>query len=310
MDFRHLRQFVVLAETLNFRRAAERLHMSQPPLSVSIRKLETELGVDLFHRGKDGVQLTKSGEAALEDARRALFHAGEFMHTARAAAKGERGLLRIGFVGSATRSILPGIVPVFRQHYPGVQLILRESRSTQIVEALESGTLDIGILRIPVPARTQLKMLTLQMERLMLVAPRGHRLAAAPSVRMGDLAEEDFIFYTEDAPGLRMAALHACEVHGFTPRIAQEAVQVATVMSLVEAGLGIALVPSVSRSAQSDRLAWKPLDDFPDSASIGISMAWRQESETTTIRNFQAVARKVFPENPGPEVPAASSPPA
>lgn len=294
MDFRHLRQFVVLSETLNFRKAAERLHMSQPPLSVSIRKLETELGVALFHRGKDGVQLTKSGEAALEEAKRALFHADEFVHAARAAARGERGLLRIGFVGSATRSILPAIVPVFRQRYPGVQLILRESRSTQIVDALETGGLDIGIVRIPVPTRTALKMQTLQTESLLLAVPRSHRLAKAAKVSMADLVEEDFIFYTEDAPGLRVAALHACETHGFTPRIAQEAVQVATLISLVEAGLGIALLPSVSR-AHSDLLSWKNVEDFPESATIGISVAWRQQSETTTIRNFQAVAKEVFP---------------
>lgn len=296
MDFRHLRQFVVLAETLNFRRAAERLHISQPPLSVSIRKLESELGTDLFHRGPDGVQLTKSGEAALEEARRALFHADEFVHAARAAAKGERGVLRMGFVGSATRSILPAVIPVFRRRYPGIQLILRETRSVQIVDELESGKLDIGIVRIPVPARTRLKMLTLQTEHLLLALPLGHPLAAATRVRMADLANEDFVFYTEDAPGLRMAALHACEIHGFTPRIAQEAVQVATVMSLVEAGLGIALLPSVSRNMPSDLLTWKTLSDFPDSASIGISVAWRQESETATIRNFQAVANEVFPE--------------
>lgn len=295
MDFRHLRQFVVLAETLNFRKAAERLHMSQPPLSVSIRKLETELGVALFHRGKDGVRLTKSGEAALQDARRALFHADEFAHSARAATVGERGLLRIGFVGSATRAVLPALVPVFRQRYPGVQLILRESRSTQIVDALENATLDIGIVRVPVPARIQLNMATLQTESMLLAVPRGHRLAAAATVRMADLAEEDFIFYTKDAPGLRMAALHACEFHGFTPRITQEAVQVATLASLVEAGLGVALLPSVTRNTPSDLLEWKTIADFPDSASIGISLAWRPEDETAVIRNFRAVAEEVFP---------------
>lgn len=295
MDFRHLRQFVVLAETLNFRKAAEKLHMSQPPLSVSIRKLETELGVELFHRGKDGVRLTKSGEAALQNARRALFHAGEFIQSARAASKGERGVLRIGFVGSATRSILPAVVPAFRQRYPGIQLILRESRSTQIVDALANGKLDVGILRIPVPTRTQLRMQTLQTENLLLAVPRNHPLAGTATVRMADLRQQDFIFYTEDAPGLRMAALHACEAHGYTPRITQEAVQVATLISLVEAGLGIALLPSVSRNTHSDRLVWKTISDFPDSASIGIALAWRPEDEATIMRNFRAVAQEVFP---------------
>jgi DNA-binding transcriptional LysR family regulator len=296
MDFRHLRQFVTLAETLNFRKAAEKLHMSQPPLSVSIRKLETELGVDLFQRGKDGVQLTKNGEAALEQAKRALFFADEFVHTARATSNGERGVLRIGFVGSSTRSILPAILSMFRQYYPGVQLVLRESRSTQIVEALEDGTLDIGIVRIPVPASGYLKMQTLQTERLTLAIPHNHRFAARSAIRMADLIDEDFIFYTEDAPGLRMAALHACEAHGFTPRIAQEAVQVATVMSLVDAGLGIALLPSANSGIPSDRMICKAVVDFPDSASIGISVAWCQENETATIRNFYRLAKEVFPE--------------
>lgn len=296
MDFRHLRQFVVLAETLNFRKAAERLHMSQPPLSVSIRKLESELGVDLFHRGSDGVRLTKSGEAALQDARRALFHAGEFMQSARAAAQGERGTLRIGFVGSAIQTILPALAPVFRQRYPGVQLVLKESRSTNIVSALEDGTLDIGILRIPVPTRAQLKMLALQTEQFMLAVPHKHALAEAESVSMSDLRQQDFIFYTEDAPGLRVAALHACETHGFTPRIAQEAVQVATVVSLVEAGLGIALVPTISRNPSISTIRWKSIRDFPTSASIGISLAWRPEDETALIRNFSAMAAEVFPQ--------------
>lgn len=297
MDFRHLRQFVVLAETLNFRKAAERLHMSQPPLSVSIRKLESELGVALFDRGKEGVRLTKSGEAALQDARRALFHAGQFMQSARAAAQGERGELRIGFVGSAIQGILPALVPVFRQRHPGVQLVLRESRSVRIIDALETGAMDIGILRVPVPARTQLRMQSLRTEQLLLAVPLKHALAEAATVRMADLRHQDFIFYTDDAPGLRMAALHACETHGFTPRIAQEAVQVATVISLVEAGLGIALVPSISRT-DSKLIKWKSVADFPASATVGISLAWRTEDETPLIRNFRATALEVFPEPP------------
>ncbi|NLC36662.1 MAG: LysR family transcriptional regulator [Alcaligenaceae bacterium] len=301
MDFRHLRQFVVLAETLNFRKAAEKLHMSQPPLSVSIRKLEAELGVELFHRGKNGVRLTKSGEAALQDARRALFHAGEFVQSARAATKGERGVLRIGFVGSATHSILPVIVPLFRQRYPGVQLILRESKSVQIIDALENGTQDIGILRTPVPCRTQLQMQTLQTENLILVVPRNHALASVASVRMADLRHQDFIFYAHEAHGLRMAALHACEAHGFTPRITQEALQVATLISLVEAGLGVALVPSISRqSSGGQKVAWKTIADFPHSASIAIALAWRPNDETLLIRNFQAVAQAAFPQDSGP----------
>src|SRR5690606_26696628 len=150
MDFRHLKQFVVLAETLNFRKAAEKLHMSQPPLSVSIRKLEAELGVELFLRGKDGVKLTESGEAALADARRALFHAGQFKQAAVAASTGEGGVLRVGFVGSATHAILPDILSRFRQRYPKVQLVLREATSIRIVQELADESLGVGVVRVPV----------------------------------------------------------------------------------------------------------------------------------------------------------------
>lgn len=296
MDFRHLQQFIVLAETLNFRRAAEKLHMSQPPLSVSIRKLETELGVTLFTRGKDGVHLTKSGEAALTDARRALFHANEFAQAARSASTGDGGTLRVGFVGSATYSILPNLLTPFQAKYPGVQLVLREATSIRIMESLEDGTLDVGLVRVPVSCSAASRLLPLQTEHFVLAVPRQHPLAHKKRVRLQELNEESFILYTAtDAAGLRMAAIHACQLNGFTPRIAQEAVQVQTVLSLVEAGLGIALVPSMISAYKNDRIICKTLVDYPSSASIGISLAWRVESETGTVRNIRRIAQDLYP---------------
>ncbi|WP_370632109.1 LysR family transcriptional regulator [Pusillimonas sp. MFBS29] len=234
MDFRHLQQFVVLAETLNFRKAAEKLHMSQPPLSVSIRKLETELGVTLFVRGKDGVRLTKSGEAALDDARRALFHAGQFKRAAVAASTGEGGVLRIGFVGSATHTILPGMLSRFRQRHPAVQLVLREATSIQVMQELADETLDVGVVRVPVSTDSRIRLQALLTENFVLAMPKSHPLAQRQTLKLGDVAQEDFILYTESAAtGLRMAAIHACQLAGFSPRVAQEAVQVQTVLGLV-----------------------------------------------------------------------------
>ena len=295
MDFRHLQQFVVLAETLNFRRAAEKLHMSQPPLSVSIRKLETELGVELFSRGKDGVKLTESGEAALADARRALFHAGQFKQAAVAASTGEGGVLRVGFVGSATHAILPSILSQFRQHYQAVQLVLREATSIQIMQKLEDESLDVGVVRVPVSSISRIRLLSLQTEEFVLAMPKSHPLTTRSVLKLKDLSEEDFILYAaSDAAGLRMAAIHACQLSGFTPRVSQEAVQVQTVLGLVEAGLGVALVPSVSRRFTSKQLVYKSLSDFPASASIGISLAWNPLTETAAIRNFCDVAASVY----------------
>lgn len=297
MDFRHLQQFVVLAETLNFRRAAEKLHMSQPPLSVSIRKLESDVGVALFTRGKDGVKLTESGEAALVDARRALFHAEQFRQMAQAASTGDGGILRVGFVGSTTHFILPKLLTQFRQRYPGVQLILREATSIRIMQELEEETLDVGVVRIPVSSHAGTRLLSLHTEHFVLAMPKMHPLVQRASLQLKDLSEEGFILYTAtDAAGLRMAAIHACQLCGFTPRVVQEAVQVQTVLSLVEVGLGVALVPSISRRFASTQIVYKTLSDFPDSASIGISVAWNPSAEIAAVRNFREVAEHVFPQ--------------
>lgn len=295
MDFRHIQQFIVLAETLNFRRAAEKLHMAQPPLSVSIRKLEQELGVTLFDRGKEGVKLTKSGEAALEEAQKALFHANQFKLAAQAASTGVGGRLRIGFVGSATHEVLPKLIARFRRAFAGIELDLREATSIRIMDELEQEQMDVGVVRIPVASGSGIRLTTLQTETFVLAVARSHPLADQSSVKLKDLAEEEFILYAgSDAPGLRMAALHACQLRGFMPKVVQEAIQVQTVLSLVEANMGIALVPSISKRFVSRSVVYKTLIDFPASASIGISLAWKESTQSQAVRNFIEVANQTF----------------
>ena len=295
MDFRHIQQLVVLAETLNFRRAAEKLHMAQPPLSVSIRKLEQELGVTLFDRGKEGVKLTKSGEAALEEAQKALFHANQFKLAAQAASTGVGGRLRIGFVGSATHEVLPKLIARFRRAFAGIELDLREATSIRIMDELEQEQMDVGVVRIPVASGSGIRLTTLQTETFVLAVARSHPLADEANVKLKDLAEEEFILYAgSDAPGLRMAALHACQLRGFMPKVVQEAIQVQTVLSLVEANMGIALVPSISKRFVSRSVVYKTLIDFPASASIGISLAWKESTQSQAVRNFIEVANQTF----------------
>lgn len=295
MDFRHIQQFVVLAETLNFRRTAEKLHMAQPPLSVSIRKLEQELGVALFDRGKDGVKLTKSGEAALEEAQKALFHANQFKLAALAASTGVGGRLRIGFVGSATHEVLPKLIARFRRAFAGIELDLREATSIRIMDELEQEQMDVGVVRIPVASGSGIRLTTLQTETFVLAVARSHPLADEANVKLKDLAEEEFILYAgSDAPGLRMAALHACQLRGFMPKVVQEAIQVQTVLSLVEANMGVALVPSISKRFVSRSVVYKTLIDFPASASIGISLAWKESTQSQAVRNFIEVANQTF----------------
>ncbi|MDR6600716.1 DNA-binding transcriptional LysR family regulator [Achromobacter deleyi] len=299
MDFRHLQQFLILAETLNFHRAAEKLHMSQPPLSVSIRKLEDMVGVPLFVRGRQGVQLTEAGLAALDEARRALFHAEQFKLAARAGAAGEGGTVRIGFVGSATHGILPRILPLFRQRYPGVTVVLREATSIRIMQDLAEDTLEVGIVRVPVAMGSNVRLAPLTTENFALAVPKGHRLARRGSIRLTDLADEAFIMYTAtEAAGLRMAAINACQLRGFTPRITQEAVQVQTLLSLVESGLGVALVPAGSRRHPGPNVVYKSLADFPADASIGISLAWNPDTERSAARNLREMASQAFRDKP------------
>jgi len=295
MDFKHFQQFLTLAETLNFRRAAEKLHMAQPPLSVSIRKLEAEVGVTLFTRGKDGVKLTESGEAALAEARRALFHAAQFRQAARAASTGDLGTLRIGFVGSATHEVLPRILPRFHALYPRVELELREAISIRIMQGIEEEAFDIGVVRVPVAIGSNTRLATLFTETFVLAVPKSNPLAQRATIRLKDLSDEGFILYSGvDAPGLRTAAIHACQLRGFMPRVTQEAIQVQTVLSLVEAGFGVALVPSVSRRFNSRHVIYKKLADFPASASIGISLAWKPSAESAAVRNFLDVSTQAF----------------
>jgi DNA-binding transcriptional LysR family regulator len=295
MDLRRLQHFVVLAETLNFRHAAERLHMTQPPLSVSIQKLEADLGCALFTRTPQGVKLTASGEIALVEARRTLLHAGKFRDIARATASGEIGKLSIGFVGSATHAILPKALPVFRKRYPGVELVLRESTSIRIMQLLEEEALDIGLIRVPVQEVQAVRLEPLETDVFVAALPSDHPLASRASLDLSELAQEAFIAYSaEEAPGLYMACMMACQLSGFTPRVTQVAVQISTVLSLVESGLGIALVPSVSRRFSSDQIVYRTLDNLPSSTSIGISLAFRPDAENVRVRAFRELVTREF----------------
>lgn len=292
MDLRRIRHFNVLAETLNFSRAAERLHIAQPALSVSIQKLETELGTKLFERTPTGVVLTASGQAALLEARRLLYHGEQLLRTARDAAAGTGGRLRIGFVGSAIYRLVPTLVPGFRAQYPGVELVLRESTSARILEMLNEEALDIGIVRTPLLQAHGATLHTLQRDRYVAVLPSGHPLVQRSVLRLADLAREPFIMYAPDqAAGLHASALATCESAGFVPNVTQVATQVPTVVALVESGLGVALVPEVMRGHREPLVAYRALEDLGEAAATTLALAWLEGSESPAAERFIEVAR-------------------
>ena len=291
MELRQLKQFLAVAEALSFRRGAERLHMAQPPLSVAIRKLEDELGIDLFERRGRSIRLTAAGEATVRSARRCLAGADEVRVAARAAATGESGRLRVGFVGSATYSLMPRLLPAFRGRYPNVELVLRESTNTEMLALIEAAELDIGLVRFPTANPTALQLQPVEHDVLQAVLPVGHRLARRRSVSIAALAKEPLIDYAaSQVPGLHAVVLLAFQSAGLSPRVAQQATQVQTVISLVESGLGVALVPSVSARLASKNVVFRPIDGLTPAAAIGIAIAYHVQNESAAARRFREVA--------------------
>lgn len=293
MELRQLRQFVTLAETLNFHRAAEALNMTQPPLSLSIRKLEEELGAALFERHARGVTLTEAGRAALAPAREALAAADVVAHAVRQAATGERGRVRVGFVGSATYGLVPAVVPRFHERHPGIELSLKEATSLEGLRGLEEGALDVALVRTPLLEEASVHLEPLSKEPLILLAPPNHRLAGAARARLEDLKDEAFVMYDRvHAPNIRAQTLMACETAGFLPRVAEETANIHTMIALVESGLGLAFVPAVMRRAAEGRAHCLDLTVAGRPLQIGFGLATRRGEARPAVEAFAAIARE------------------
>lgn len=254
IDLRQFRQFVAVAEELSFRKAAERLHMAQPPLTAAIRRIEEELGQVLIERSNRVERLTPAGEVFLIEARRLLAQSQRAVDMARRAGQGLTGSLRVTFVASAARDLLPSILRTFRARHADVALDLHEATTAQQVVALREDRADIGIVVVPLPGATRLSLAPLRREELLAVLPRRHRLASRRALRLADLASESWILFPAGfGPGLYARIVDACREAGFSPRVAQEAVQMETIVNLVAAGMGVSLVPpAMAKPLRSD----------------------------------------------------------
>lgn len=287
MNLRQLQQFVALAETGNFHKAAERMHMAQPPLSVSIKKLEDELGGPLFLRLSTGVQLSPAGQAMLSDARQAIFHAQQCQQAVSTALQGEGGVLRVGFIGSATYSLLPRLIPSFRRRFPKVELVLDESTTAHILTRLEANTLDLGLVRFPVLHPGDFAFTPVENDEFVLAVPADSPWSEQTSMPLSEFVQEPFVMYTASAvPNLFAVAMLRCQHSGFSPRIAQDAVQVQTIVSLVESGLGVALVPGVARRYSNHGVRFLNLSDNPEKLNIGIALAAVRPSNNRLVARF------------------------
>ena len=291
MTLRQLRQFVTLAETGNFHRAAEALHMAQPPLSVSIRKLEAEMGDALFERLPTGVALTAVGKAMLADARLALFHAEQCRQAVVDARQGQSGLLRIGIIGTATYALLPKLIPSLRERFPKIELELTEATSSEILDGLISRRFDVGFVRYPILRPAPFDLLPMDRDDFVLAVSENSPLAARDAISLREAAHEPFIMYPQDkVPNLSALALMRCHLSGFTPRVAQEAMQVQTIMSLVASGLGVGLVASVARLVMPSGVKCLALSDKPPGFHIGIALARLQGHNSRLVARFAAHA--------------------
>lgn len=293
MELRQLRQVIVLAETLNFRRAAERLHMAQPPLSTSIKKLEEELGVQLFERLPSGVKLTPAGDVVLRHARRTVFFAEQTRRAGREGESGEQGTLRLGFVGSATYSLMPRIIRAFRGKYPRVDIVIDESTTVELLRGVESHALDVALVRFPVVEPTAAELALLRPERLVAAVSLDSPLAARTAVSIAELAREPLIIYArERVPGMYAFIMQAFAEARVQPNVAQEGVQVQHILGLVESGLGVAFVPESCSRYAGDGVRLLAIDPQPTAFQVGLALASLPDALTPTARNFIAVARE------------------
>ena len=287
MRLRQLQQFVTLAETGNFRRAAERLHMAQPPLSVSIRKLEQELGSALFERTGSGALLTPAGQAMLADARLVLRHAERCRQAVQDLSAGEGGTIRLGFVGSATYALLPRLIPALRERHPGITLELSEGTSAGILDGLVARRLDAGLVRYPMPEPSGFELLTLDRDEFVLAVHADSALARRRSMALSEAADQTFIMYSQTrVPGLRMLAMQRCQASGFVPQVAQEANQVQTVLSLVASGLGVALVAGVARRVMPPGVSCLSLSDNPPGFHIGLALVRLADTDSLLLQRL------------------------
>lgn len=283
MDFRQLRYFIALAETLHFGRAAQRLHITQPPLSRQIAALESSLGTPLFVRSSRSVTLTPAGEEFLRHAKRLLSGLDLAARSARAAARGERGELRIGFTMYAAWNVLPGLLKSYAERQPDVRPTLRETLPRDLQQALNDGEIDLGIA-FPAPVASPLEYRSLFREPLCAVLPGSHPLAGQSVIDASALAGERFVIFPRStAPTLHAAVTACCEQAGFAPQIHLETHLQQTIVNLVAAGFGVALVPDSMRRMQLPEAVFRPLSRSP---TIEQGLFWNRHNANPCLDGF------------------------
>jgi DNA-binding transcriptional LysR family regulator len=295
LNLRQLECFVAVAEELSFTRAAERLHIAQPPLSQQIKRLETGLGVPLLDRNRRTVRLTREGAVLLDRARRFIAQAEDLEFAMTRLANGQIGVLRVGYVGSACYEILPRIVQRYRQRFPDIELRLSELGTEPQLGRLLADELDIGFVRAS-PTDPRLRFQQLIEEPLVAVLPEGHRLSGG-DVAIEDLRHEAFVIHRRELGTNHHDQIIAlCRRAGFSPRVIQEAGDMQAVVSLVSAGVGVGLVPAMMTSIKRPHVVFRAVPSSDVRLQMGL--AWRAVGSPPVVQHFVSTARDAMQ---GPE---------
>ncbi|WDR03941.1 LysR family transcriptional regulator [Devosia algicola] len=289
MEMHQIRYFIAVAEELHFSRAAQREHVSQPPLSLQIKKLEDELGVVLFERTKRHVKLSEAGAAFLPAARAILESAKVGRLAAERAHRGETGRTSIGFVHSASISYLPKLIGPFRQKFPQTGIEFHEMSVSEQIDALAIGAIDVGIVRPPVLDPTIVSF-SVQREGFCVAVPIAHRLCGKTSVTMSDLRDENFVFYPRHrSPAFYNQLISLCASAGFSPQIAVEANTMYTAIGLVGTGVGIALLPQSISMIAAPTVRYIDLADT--SFQSELCLAYRPDNPSRAAKALVDFAR-------------------
>lgn len=306
MDLHHVRAFLAVAEELHFGRAAQRLHMAQPPLSRTIQQLERHLGTRLFDRTTRTVRLTPQGEALLAPAHEIVRSFEQAERAVAFADKGETGRVRLAFAGPSSHALIGDLGRAVRRTYPGIELELSSvTFGSESVARLLDGSIDLAIARIggPTPG---LSSRVIQRERYVIATPPGHWLADLPEVRMEALAEEPWVaLHASSGSLVREALLTRAREVGFVPRIVQQAPDSWTIMALVSAGVGVTLtVDTAFTGTEPEEVRVVPLAG-PDPYTFA-SLAWRADDSSPALRRVIELSERVFP-TPMPDEDVAST---
>jgi DNA-binding transcriptional LysR family regulator len=293
MDYRQLQYFIAVAEELSFTRAAKRLHISQPPLSIQIKALEQEIGTSLLSRSRRKVELTPAGQLLLENAKKAIGHLEHTTDVVRRAGLGQAGVIRLAFTGSVPmREAFAKLLRTFRQSYPDVRFELQHMATGRQFEALAQDTIDVGILRPPASlARGRvIEQIPIWRERLMLFVPIDHPLAASRTpVKMAALIDQAFVGVESTLScGMQDHLITLCSAAGFVPRLEQEARELSTVLGLVAAGIGIAVLPECYSSMMGSSVASLPIAS--NDAEGTLVLALKADNASPLLRRFVDVA--------------------